>query len=108
MCEKCVELDSKIEHYQRMASKISDQATLDGIKELVERMKAINRALCAAGIVGAESHLRNVVYRKQGCKLFKGECRRFCHDLSMDCFINPAWSVLLGPRQRCLGWRPAS
>ena len=45
MCEKCVELDSKIEHYQRMASKISDQATLDGIKELIERMKAEKAAL---------------------------------------------------------------
>jgi FAD/FMN-containing dehydrogenase len=40
MCEKCVELDGKIEHYRRIASRITDQATLDGIKELIERMKA--------------------------------------------------------------------
>jgi hypothetical protein len=40
MCEKCVELDGKIEHYQRMASLITDQTTLDGIKELIARMKA--------------------------------------------------------------------
>ena len=40
MCEKCVELDGKIEHYQRMASRMTDQATLDGIKELIKRMKA--------------------------------------------------------------------
>ena len=40
MCEKCAELDSKIEHYQRMASRITDQAMLDGIEELIERMKA--------------------------------------------------------------------
>jgi hypothetical protein len=40
MCDKCVEIDSKIEHYQRMASRITDQAMLDGIKELIERMKA--------------------------------------------------------------------
>ena len=40
MCEKCVELDGKIEHYQRMSSRITDQAILDGIKELIERMKA--------------------------------------------------------------------
>jgi FAD/FMN-containing dehydrogenase len=40
MCEKCVELDGKIEHYQRLSSKITDQLTLDGIKELIERMKA--------------------------------------------------------------------
>ena len=40
MCDKCVELDGKIEHYQRMAARITDQLTLDGIKELIERMKA--------------------------------------------------------------------
>jgi hypothetical protein len=40
MCDKCVELDSKIEHYQHMASRITDQAMLDGIKELIERMQA--------------------------------------------------------------------
>jgi hypothetical protein len=40
MCDKCVELDGKIEHYQRMASLITDRTTLDGIKELIARMKA--------------------------------------------------------------------
>jgi hypothetical protein len=45
MCEQCVEIDKKIEHYQRMASRITDQVTLDGIKELVERMQAQKVAL---------------------------------------------------------------
>jgi beta-phosphoglucomutase-like phosphatase (HAD superfamily) len=45
MCDKCVEIDSKIEHYQRMASRITDQAMLDGIKELIERAKAQKAAL---------------------------------------------------------------
>ena len=45
MCEKCAELDSKIEHYQYMASRITDQQTLDGIKKLIERMKAQKAAL---------------------------------------------------------------
>ncbi|MDB5604085.1 MAG: hypothetical protein JWP25_985 [Bradyrhizobium sp.] len=40
MCDKCAELDSKIEHYERLASRIADQPTLDGIKELIEQMKA--------------------------------------------------------------------
>jgi hypothetical protein len=40
MCDKCVELDGKIEHYRFMASRITDQAMLDGIKELIERAKA--------------------------------------------------------------------
>jgi hypothetical protein len=45
MCDKCVELDGKVEHYQRMASRITDQLTLDGIKELAARMKAQKTAL---------------------------------------------------------------
>jgi hypothetical protein len=40
VCDKCVELDGKIKHYQRLSSRITDKATLDGIKELIERMKA--------------------------------------------------------------------
>jgi hypothetical protein len=37
MCDKCVELDRKIEHYHRLASRFTDQALLDGIRELIER-----------------------------------------------------------------------
>lgn len=40
MCEKCIEIDAKIEHYQRLLSMVTDQATLDAIKKLVEQMKA--------------------------------------------------------------------
>jgi hypothetical protein len=32
MCDKCVELDKKIEHYRWIASMIGDQLTLDRIK----------------------------------------------------------------------------
>jgi hypothetical protein len=45
MCEQCVELDSKIERYRLLASRITDQAALDGIKELVVRMQAQKAAL---------------------------------------------------------------
>jgi hypothetical protein len=45
MCEKCTELDSKIEHYRFMASRIADQAMLDGIKGLIEQMQAQKVAL---------------------------------------------------------------
>jgi hypothetical protein len=45
MCVKCVELDGKIEHYQLMASRITDKAMLDGIKGLIEQMKAQKVAL---------------------------------------------------------------
>ena len=40
MCEKCVELDGKIEHYRRLSSRITDQPTLDGIKKLIEEINA--------------------------------------------------------------------
>jgi hypothetical protein len=40
MCEKCVELDSKIKHYRLLASRITDQPILDAIKHLIERMQA--------------------------------------------------------------------
>jgi hypothetical protein len=45
MCDKCVELDGKIEHYQRLADRIIDQRTIDGIKKLIEEMKAQKMAL---------------------------------------------------------------
>jgi hypothetical protein len=45
MCDRCSELDGKIEHHSRLASRITDQATLDGIRELIERMNAEKAAL---------------------------------------------------------------
>jgi hypothetical protein len=45
MCEKCVELDRKIQHYRVLASHITDQPILDGIQELIERMQTQKAAL---------------------------------------------------------------
>jgi hypothetical protein len=45
MCEKCDEIDDKIDHYRFMASRITDQPLLDGIKDLIERMQAQKAAL---------------------------------------------------------------
>jgi hypothetical protein len=45
MCEKCVELDGKIEHYKRIASRMDDRAMLDGIKELIAGLQAEKAAL---------------------------------------------------------------
>ncbi len=39
MCEKCVAIDRKIEHYERMLLSIADQVTVDRIKELLAEMK---------------------------------------------------------------------
>ena len=45
MCEKCVELDEKIRHYERIRSSINDQPTVDRIKELVGQLQAQRAAL---------------------------------------------------------------
>jgi hypothetical protein len=45
MCEKCVELDGKIEHYRGIASRITDEAMIRGIKVLIEGAKARKAAL---------------------------------------------------------------
>jgi hypothetical protein len=45
MCDKCVDLDGKIEHYQRLARMIIDQPVLDGIKQLIAQLNAEKIAL---------------------------------------------------------------
>jgi hypothetical protein len=40
MCDKCVELDEKIERYRRVSSSINDQLTIDRIKELIADLQA--------------------------------------------------------------------
>ncbi len=40
MCDKCVELDGKIEHYRKLALAVSDRLTLDGIADLIKEMEA--------------------------------------------------------------------
>jgi hypothetical protein len=38
MCDKCDEIDRKVAHYKQLASPITDQQTLNGIGELLEKM----------------------------------------------------------------------
>jgi hypothetical protein len=45
MCEKCVELDAKIDRYKQMARMITDQRTLDGIAKIIEEANAEKGAL---------------------------------------------------------------
>lgn len=40
MCDRCVELDGKIEHYRRMAQWVNDKKTLDGIAYLIAKSEA--------------------------------------------------------------------
>jgi hypothetical protein len=45
MCDKCNELDEKIKHYERIASSITDQLMIDGIKKLIKDMQ-IKKPFC--------------------------------------------------------------
>jgi hypothetical protein len=45
MCEKCVELDDKIDHCERLSSTITDEQTLRGLKQAIGRMEAERAAL---------------------------------------------------------------
>jgi hypothetical protein len=47
MCEKCIELDGKIDHYRRLAWRVTDPRTVDGINELIEKMMTEKVALHA-------------------------------------------------------------
>ena len=63
MCDKCVELAGKIEHYERISASISDHLTIDRIAELVEQMKAQKAALhpskSKAASIGGLFHLQH-------------------------------------------------
>jgi hypothetical protein len=45
MCDKRVELDKKIEHYERIAAAITDQFTIDRIKMLIEELRVRTASL---------------------------------------------------------------
>jgi hypothetical protein len=45
MCEKCVEIDKKTEHYRRICASISDELTINGIQALVEKLEAEKASL---------------------------------------------------------------
>jgi hypothetical protein len=40
MCDKCDELDRKIEHYKSLAGRILDQLTLDRLAEMIAQALA--------------------------------------------------------------------
>jgi hypothetical protein len=40
MCEKCNELDAKIEHYQKLAARLLDPPMIEAINKLIEKMQA--------------------------------------------------------------------
>ena len=45
MCEKCVELDQKIEHYRQLSSRVLDERVIEGIRFLIAKFTAEKKAL---------------------------------------------------------------
>jgi restriction endonuclease S subunit len=45
MCEKCDEIDKKIEHYRRLKQQIMDDAFVDGAKNLIQELEREKSAL---------------------------------------------------------------
>jgi hypothetical protein len=45
MCQRCVELDEKIERYRALARRVTDRMTLDAIARLIKKMEARKAAL---------------------------------------------------------------
>jgi hypothetical protein len=45
MCEKCVELDAKIEHYRQLAAAVNDARALEAIKRVNDQLQAQKEAL---------------------------------------------------------------
>jgi hypothetical protein len=45
MCDKCEQLDKKIEHYQKLLLGIGDQLTVDRIKSLIADLQTQKAAL---------------------------------------------------------------
>ena len=45
MCEKCVEIDRKVDHYRWLAAYVTDKRTMDGINVLIQQHEAEKRTL---------------------------------------------------------------
>jgi len=45
MCEKCIELDRRIEHYQKLSSCVADQIAQEGIRFLIAKYCADKKAI---------------------------------------------------------------
>jgi hypothetical protein len=45
MCDECVKLDQKIEHYERMIARVSDPLTTERVGKLIEDIRGQKAAL---------------------------------------------------------------
>jgi hypothetical protein len=52
MCEKCKELDQRIEHYRRLSQSITDQPTIDRFKGAIRDLLKVRPPRLAASFIG--------------------------------------------------------
>jgi hypothetical protein len=45
LCEKCIAIDAKIDHYQTLSRSVVDKGALDSIEMLIKGLKAEKAAL---------------------------------------------------------------
>ena len=45
MCEKCGEIEAKVENYQRLAKGVTDPQTIDGLQHIVNELEREKAAL---------------------------------------------------------------
>jgi hypothetical protein len=45
MCEKCAEIDEKVEHYRSLASRVLDDAMIKGMEALIADLLALKEQL---------------------------------------------------------------
>ena len=53
MCDRCEQLDEKIEHYKKVISAMTDQLTIERIAALVQEMQTQKAALHSEGAAGS-------------------------------------------------------
>ena len=45
MCDQCIELDKKIAHFEKLAGRVLDPLTVEGLNKLSKEMRAQKAAL---------------------------------------------------------------
>jgi hypothetical protein len=45
MCDKCKPFDDKMAHYRILCNNITDQQTMDGIEQLIQKLEVQKREL---------------------------------------------------------------
>jgi hypothetical protein len=76
MCEKCVEIDKKTEHYRRICASIGDELTISRIRELIQKLE-VKKASTASRPRPTQRISVNGFRRRWQAKLARSVGRKF-------------------------------